>query len=139
MPIQIMLSPMHDRDRRMVDLCRKISRTVTREWEFIALNSRCWLLVAYHRAVGDVVDHPLRQQGGHEGGKAILPWHQREHEVLGIGHSPPDAARMVLQRGKSLRLRAKQIFDQYRNKHLVFTDLDTGQILWPDQIAKRIC
>jgi hypothetical protein len=137
MPLQIILNPRKDDDHKLVDLCRKISNTVHRRWEILALSKGFWMLIAYHHSVRDVVDHPLRQQGGREDGKSLLPWYERDHEILGIGKSPADCADLLLRRGKSARLRARQVFGEDRQKHLVFKDLDTGVILWPDQLQRR--
>jgi hypothetical protein len=136
MPIQIMLDPTRDSDLRSVDLLRRISATVHTPWELIALAQNYWLLVSYRRKVGDVVDHPLGEQGGRSDGKSLLPWHQRDHEILGIGRTPADAAALLLRSGKSARLQARQIVDEFHRKHIVFKDLDTNRVLWPDQLGR---
>jgi hypothetical protein len=137
MGIQILLDPHRDKDVRAVDLCRRISATVRMPWELIALAKNYWLLVSYRRSVGDVVDHPLGSQGGRSDGKSLLPWYQRDHEILGIGRTAADAADSILRSGRSCRLQARQIVDEFHRKHIVFRDLDSGITLWPDEIRPQ--
>jgi hypothetical protein len=80
-----------------------------------------------------IVDHALREAGGGEGGKAALRWYERNHEVVGIGATPQDAARAVLTGGRGARLKGMQIAGiEDRRMHLVFKSLDTGRVVWPD-------
>ena len=136
MGIQILISPERDRDQRSVDLLRRISATVHTPWELIALARDYWLLVSYRRTVGDVVDHPLREQGGRSDGNSLLPWYQRDHEVLGIGRTPADAAASILKTGQSARLQARQVIGEDHRKHIVFKDLDSNRVFWPDQLGR---
>lgn len=136
MGLEILLNPRHARDERMIDLCRRVSSVVTRgEIEFIALAGDFWMLLCFFDS--GLSDHPLREQGGGQDGKGILPWYQRNHEVLGLGRSPADAAALILQRSRSVRLKARQITGGDNRKHIVFVDLDTREILWPDQLGPR--
>lgn len=110
-----------------------MDRKLRHPWEFIQAPWG-WALVIYFDS--GVVDHPLRQDGGHEAGKAMLPWYLRRHEIVGIGNSPQNAARAVLAGEKGARLRAEQIAGVGdRRRHLVFRSLDTREIVWPDSLA----
>ena len=120
----------------MVDLCRAVGQIVHREWQFLALTAQFWLLICYERS--DVGDHPLREAGGNPDGKSLLPWYERKHEILGIGSSPVAAAANILRGGRGARLRAQQVIGEDLRKHLVFRDLDSHGILWPDQLSPSL-
>jgi hypothetical protein len=131
--MEILLNPSRHSDAKIIDLCRAIAAIVHGEVELLALSARYWLLIRY----GDsgVIDHDLREAAGHEGGKALLPWYERDHEVLGIGETPSDAARNIIAGGRGARLRAHQVCGVDHRKHLVFRNLDSRRILWPEDLA----
>jgi hypothetical protein len=77
----------------------------------------------------------LGEAGGHEAGKAQLAWYERNHEVLGFGHSPSEACASILRRGKSARLRAIRRADADSGRmRLLFRDLDSNRVYFPDQL-----
>jgi hypothetical protein len=120
------------RDLGLADLCRKLTKKLSHPWELKQLPFGFLLVIYFDSGVGD---HPLRDAGGNEGGKCTLNWYERNHEVLGIGKTPQDASRAVLLDGKGARLRAMQIAGiEDRRMHLVFRNLDTKEIVWPDRL-----
>jgi hypothetical protein len=140
MPIlQNALAPV--KNQGLADLCRELSRRITRgTWELKQFPFGFLLVVYFDTGIGD---HQLRELGGREDGKCALKWYERNHEVVGIGKDPRTAARPVLSDGRGLRLRALQVaVVEDRRMHLVFKNLDTGAIVWPDELlvtAHRSC
>lgn len=116
-------------DRKIVDLCAAIERQIKHPWELKQFPFG-WLLVVYFDSGVD--DHPLREQGGNDSGKCLVPWYDRKHEVVGVGATPQAAARAVLSDGKGARLRAMQIcFVGESKRRLAFKHLDTGLMYYP--------
>ena len=115
-------------------MLRAVSRAVLgREFELRALSGQFWLLVLFY--ADGIVDHPLGEAGGHPGGKAQLAWYERNHEILGFGHSPSEACAGILRRGHSARLRAIRRADANSNRmRLLFKDLDSNRVYFPDQL-----
>ena len=137
MPIQIILNPMRQSDAAINDLAAELSRVIRGEWKLLALSARYWLLIRFPRH-DDVTDHPLRSAGGNQDGKGRTLWFERDHEILGIGATPSEAARSVLTGIGVLRLQARQVFDVEHRKHLLFRDLNSGRDLWPDQLVPTL-
>lgn len=121
------------RNKGLADLCRELSRRITRgTWEIKQFPFGFLLVVYFDSGIGD---HQLGELGGRDDGKCALKWYERVHEVVGIGRDPQTAARPILTDGKGLRLKAMQVAGvEDRRMHLVFKNLDTGQIVWPDQL-----
>ena len=122
---------------KLADLCRELSRRITRgTWELKQFPFGFLLVVYFDSGIGD---HQLGELGGREDGKCALKWYERAHEIVGAGRDPETAARPVLMGGKGLRLRATQVAGvDDRRMHLVFKRIDTGEVVWPDSLEAEI-
>ncbi len=125
------------RDRGLADLCRELSRRITRgTWELKQFPFGFLLVVYFDSGIGN---HQLGELGGREDGKCALKWYERDHEVVGLGKTPQAAARPIFLDGKGLRLKAMQVAGvDDRRMHLVFKQIDTGKILWADQLVTML-
>jgi hypothetical protein len=134
MPVTIMLDSRNPRDTGMQDMCRHISATLGgREWVLWALAADFWLLIQFLDS--GIVDHPIGEGGGNSLGKAVLPWYQRDHEILGYGRTPHEAATGILRRGQSARLKGIRRANAETGKmSLLFRDLDSNRVFFPDQL-----
>lgn len=134
MPITIILDERNPRDRGFQDMLRRVSGLLLgREFEVKGLAADLWFLVVFYDS--GVIDHPLGADGGNAEGKASVPWYDRKHEVLGYGATPSDACAGILRRGKSARLKAIRRADAESGKMcLLFKDLDTNLVYYPDQL-----
>ena len=134
MSVTVFLRKTDPREAGAVDLCDRVSALLHGEWEFRGLTAHFWLLIRYYRS--GIIDHPLRETAGHEGGKGLLPWYDREHEVVGIGRDPSDAASGILRGGKGARLRGIRRAGEDLQMHLLFKDLDSDRVFWPDEAMR---
>lgn len=118
------------KDRGIVDTCRAVERLVVpRDFKFFQYPFG-WILVVFFDS--GVVDHPMRELAGHEGGKGELHWFERKHEVVGVGASPEMAARDIIGGGKGARLKGERVFFVGDSQpHLIFKHLDSKQIFTP--------
>ena len=134
MPVTVFLRRTDPRECGAIDLCDRISAIVHGPWEFRGLKRDFWLLIRYYRS--GVIDHPLGETAGHEGGKGLLPWYDRDHEVIGIGIDPTDAASAILRGGRGARLRGIRRAGEDLQMHLLFKDLDSGRVFYPDDALR---
>jgi hypothetical protein len=134
MPTSIILNPRNPRDRGLQDVCRRLSSILDgKPAELLALEAGFWLLIVFFDS--GVVEHPLGASGGQEHGKALTPWYDREHEVLGFGRNIDECTAGILRRGKSVRLKGIRRADAETHKmRLLFQHLDTKQVFFPDQL-----
>lgn len=119
----------------MQDLLRGVSAALLEKpFELRALSGRFWLLIVFYDS--GVVDHPLGVEGsGNPHGKATLAWYERDHEILGFGHTIGEACAGILRRGISARLRAIRRADaETHQMRLLFKDLDSNRVFFPDQL-----
>lgn len=117
-------------ERKINDLCAALDRAVLgREWKFLQFPFG-WVLVVFYDA--GIVDHPMREMAGGEGGKGQLKWYDRNHEILGIAGTPEDAARSVLSGGKGARLKAfRAAVVGETGRRIFFKGLDSGIVFQP--------